>query len=330
MRVSLIALAVFAIWAAPAAAAPLVCLDPGHASKANLGKEPIGPGSKTMKVKDPGGTAGEAEVTLQIAKRARRQLRAAGFRVAMTRTGPDMKLKGGGNVARARFCNRRHAALVFRIHADGSTSSSMHGLSTLYPAKRKGWTDDVLPASLRVARIVQDEVLATTGAADLGLVTLRPDRVQLVERPDLPGRDRLHDEPRRADEAALAVLPGEDRAVALATRLTPRLPALGLERSLSRSRSSSSCFCACPVTTPLMSRARALWYSVSIVVVRVVLPSALRERLGQVRLERASLELQPDELRRAQLDDLGLETRSAGRDPRRRPRSASPRPAGPP
>ena len=170
MRVLVIASVVFAVWAAPAAAAPLVCLDPGHARHANLGKEPIGPGSKTMKVKDPGGTAGEAEVTLQIAKRARRQLRAAGFRVAMTRTGPDMKLKGGGNVARARFCNRRHAALVFRIHADGSTSSSMHGLSTLYPAKRKGWTDDVLPASLRLARIVQDEVLATTGAADRGLV----------------------------------------------------------------------------------------------------------------------------------------------------------------
>ena len=50
---------------------PLVCLDPGHASKANLGKEPIGPNSKTMKVKDPGGTAGEAEVVLQIAKRTR-------------------------------------------------------------------------------------------------------------------------------------------------------------------------------------------------------------------------------------------------------------------
>ena len=52
----------------------------------------------------------------------------------MTRTGPEMTLPGGGNVARAKFCNRKHAALVIRIHADGSTSSSTHGLSTLFPA----------------------------------------------------------------------------------------------------------------------------------------------------------------------------------------------------
>ncbi len=171
MRVLLIAVAVFAVSAAPAAAAPLICLDPGHARHANLGKEPIGPGSSTLKVKDPGGTAGEAEVTIQIAKRTRRALLARGFRVAMTRTGPDLKLKGGGNIARARFCNRRHAALVIRIHADGSTSSSRHGLSALFPALRKGWTDDVLPESKRGARLVQDAVLKTTGAKDLGLVS---------------------------------------------------------------------------------------------------------------------------------------------------------------
>ena len=149
---------------------PLICLDPGHAQHANLGMEPIGPGSKTFKVKDPGGTAGEAEVTLQIAKRTQRALRERGFRVAMTRTGPEMKLKGGGNVARARFCNRKHAALVIRIHADGSTSSSTHGLSTLFPALHAGWTDDILPESRRGARLVQDAVLKTTGATDLGLV----------------------------------------------------------------------------------------------------------------------------------------------------------------
>jgi N-acetylmuramoyl-L-alanine amidase len=170
MRVLLIAVAVFAASAAPAAAAPLICLDPGHARHANLGMEPIGPGSKTLKVKDPGGTAGEAEVVLQIAKRTRRALEARGFRVAMTRWGPDLTLEGGGNIARAKFCNRRKAALVIRIHADGSTSSSAHGLSTLFPAKRNGWTDDILPASKRGARLVQEEVLKTTGAKDLGLV----------------------------------------------------------------------------------------------------------------------------------------------------------------
>jgi N-acetylmuramoyl-L-alanine amidase len=149
---------------------PLVCLDPGHASHANLGTEPIGPGSSIRKVKDPGGTAGEAVVVLQIAKRTRTVLLARGFRVAMTRTGPELTLPGGGNVARAKFCNRRDAALVIRIHADGSTSSSTHGLSTLFPARHAGWTNDVLPASRRLAERVQAAVLAKTGAANRGLV----------------------------------------------------------------------------------------------------------------------------------------------------------------
>jgi N-acetylmuramoyl-L-alanine amidase len=149
---------------------PLVCLDPGHSRHANSGVEPIGPGSKTLKIKDPGGTAGEAEVVLRIAKRARKTLRARGFRVAMTRTGPDFTLRGGGNIARAKFCNRRHAALVIRIHADGSTDGSRHGLSTLFPARHEGWTDDILPASRRAARIVQRNLVAATGATDLGLV----------------------------------------------------------------------------------------------------------------------------------------------------------------
>jgi N-acetylmuramoyl-L-alanine amidase len=148
---------------------PLVCLDPGHARHANLSKEPIGPGSHVLKVKDPGGTAGEAPVALAIGLKARRALRARGFRVAMTRTTPDFTLPQGGNIARARFCNRRHAALMIRIHADGSTDPGRHGASTLYPARHLGWTDDIYRPSLRAARIVQRRVVAAAGAADLGL-----------------------------------------------------------------------------------------------------------------------------------------------------------------
>jgi N-acetylmuramoyl-L-alanine amidase len=59
---------------------------------------------------------------------------------------------------------------MLRIHADGSTDRSRHGVSTLYPAWHAGWTDDVLPASRRAARLVQPRVVAATGALDLGLV----------------------------------------------------------------------------------------------------------------------------------------------------------------
>jgi N-acetylmuramoyl-L-alanine amidase len=63
----------------------------------------------------------------------------------------------------------RHAALMIRIHADGSTNPSAHGVQMLYPAFHKGWTDDIYAQSLRAARIVLRSVLAATGATSLGL-----------------------------------------------------------------------------------------------------------------------------------------------------------------
>jgi N-acetylmuramoyl-L-alanine amidase len=88
----------------------------------------------------------------------------------MSRTTPDFTLPQGGNIARARFCNRRGAALMLRVHADGSTDSRAHGVSTLYPWKRRGWTADIYRPSLRAARIVQRQVVRATGAAHRGLV----------------------------------------------------------------------------------------------------------------------------------------------------------------
>jgi N-acetylmuramoyl-L-alanine amidase len=151
------------------AAAALICLDPGHGTIPSVGAqtEPIGPGSRMLKIKDGGGAPGEAAVALQIAFRTRALLRARGYRVAMTRTRDGY---AGGNIARARYCNMRHAALMLRIHADGSASASSHGIATLYPARRRGWTDDIYEASLRAARDVQQALVHTTGARDLGTV----------------------------------------------------------------------------------------------------------------------------------------------------------------
>jgi N-acetylmuramoyl-L-alanine amidase len=159
--------------AAGVAAAALICIDPGHGTPPAIGAqtEPIGPGSHVTKIKDGGGAAGEAPVALAIALKARRLLLARGYRVAMTRTGPTIHLgDGDGNVARAKFCNRRHASLMVRIHADGSPDRSLHGISTLVPAWHRGWTDDIYTPSLRAGRDVQKAVVASTGALDRGVV----------------------------------------------------------------------------------------------------------------------------------------------------------------
>jgi len=152
-------------------AAALICLDPGHGTPPAIGRqtEPIGPGSSVRKIKDGGGARGEAAVALAIANKTRTLLLRRGYRVAMTRTGPTFRYGNGGNVARARFCNRRGAALMLRIHADGSTDTSTNGLSTLYPAFHRGWTDDIYTSSLRAARVIQRSSVAATGARDLGL-----------------------------------------------------------------------------------------------------------------------------------------------------------------
>ena len=67
----------------------------------------------------------------------------------MTRDGVGYR---GGNRERARFCNARGAALMIRIHADGSTDPGVHGISTLVPALRRGWTSDIYGASGRAGR----------------------------------------------------------------------------------------------------------------------------------------------------------------------------------
>ena len=151
---------------------PLICLDPGHGTPPAVGAqtEPIGPSSRVVKIKDGGGAAGEAEVNLAIAKRTRTLLLRAGYRVAMTRTGTTFRYGNGGNIARAQFCNVRHAALMLRIHADGAVSPRAHGISTLYPAFHRGWTDDIYARSLHAARAVQRSLVQATGAANLGLV----------------------------------------------------------------------------------------------------------------------------------------------------------------
>ena len=82
--------------------------------------------------------------------------------------------KNEGNYHLLEFTAAREAleevSRVLRIHADGSSDRSQHGVSTLYPAWHRGWTDDIYTASLRAARLVQSAVVHSTGAANLGLI----------------------------------------------------------------------------------------------------------------------------------------------------------------
>ena len=239
MRLVATALAGLTLLVLPAAAAgqggaPVVVLDPGHDLRGNPATEPIGPGSSVRKIKDGGGTHGlvsgvpESELNLRVALRLRALLQRAGVRVVMTRTrnrGASM-----GNIARARIANRAGAALFLRIHADGSTERSVRGSHTLYPALRRGWTDDVYAASRRAAGIVQRDLVRALGFPDRGL----------QERSDFTGFNWA-DVPVILVEMGFMTNPVEDRL--LATAAYQSLAAAGLCRGALRflGRSAARC-----------------------------------------------------------------------------------------
>ena len=126
-----------------------------------------------------------------------------------------------GNVARARIANRAKAALFIRIHADGSTDRSRNGTSMLYPALRRGWTDDVLPESQTAARVLQRELVRALGSRDLGL----------SRRGDLTGFN-WSDVPVVLAEVGFLSNPREDRL--LSSSAYQRRAARGLAQGIAR------------------------------------------------------------------------------------------------
>lgn len=163
----------------PAAATPgtganqlVVVIDPGHQATLNRGMEPIGPGSKQMKMMVSGGASGvnpphvpEYVDALAISLRLRGILESKGVKVVMTRTTNNVDIS---NKQRALIGNTAKADLVVRVHLDSSTSSAVHGISTLYPSGNS-WVAPIEAASKRAAGLVQDAVTAATGAASKGL-----------------------------------------------------------------------------------------------------------------------------------------------------------------
>lgn len=150
----------------------VVCIDPGHQSRADLKPEPIGPGSSETKARVTGGTTGvstripECEIALQISMNLKKRLEAAGVRVVMTRTTNDVSIS---NAERARIANGAGADLFIRVHADGNADRSMSGVSTLYPAVNR-WTGPIAEASKRAAGQIHTSTVSATGALSRGMV----------------------------------------------------------------------------------------------------------------------------------------------------------------
>jgi N-acetylmuramoyl-L-alanine amidase len=150
----------------------VVVIDAGHQAKADMRREPIGPGSKKRKPRVTSGTSGvvthkrESVINLQVALKLRDALQKQGVKVIMIRTSQKVDI---ANSQRAKTANAAHADLFIRLHCDGTTNSKIHGFLTLVPAKNK-WTRKIVKSSARAGRDVQTATLKTTHAKDRGII----------------------------------------------------------------------------------------------------------------------------------------------------------------
>lgn len=157
----------------------IICIDPGHGKTSRKEKEPIYPGASEKKATNVSGASGrlmsEEELNLMAGEELFAALSDAGAVVYMTRTTHECDMS---NIERAEFANQKNADLVIRLHADGSESGAVSGMSMLLPDKsrRNGeyLTEAVVEKSRRAGELILAEVTSRTGAQDRGMVT-RPD-----------------------------------------------------------------------------------------------------------------------------------------------------------
>lgn len=143
----------------------LIAIDAGHQAKGNSEKEPIGPGSETMKAKVSGGTSGktsglyEYELNLIVALKLQTELESRGYQVLMTRETNDVNLS---NSERAELANEAEADVFIRIHANGSDDTSVHGAMTICQTADNPYNSDLYQESKDLSEDVLDKMVEAT------------------------------------------------------------------------------------------------------------------------------------------------------------------------
>lgn len=144
----------------------VVAIDAGHQAKGNNEKEPIGPGSDTLKAKVSTGTVGcvtglaEYELTLTIALKLQEELEARGYEVVMIRTANDVNIS---NAERAEIANDANVDAFLRIHADGYDDPTVHGATTICQTKNNPYNGDLYTQCKALATAVLDGLVEATG-----------------------------------------------------------------------------------------------------------------------------------------------------------------------
>ena len=150
----------------------VIVIDPGHQTRGNSEKEPIGPGASETKAKVTGGATGvstgqtEYNLNLKVALKLRDALEAKGYTVIMTRTTNDVNIS---NSERAKIANEAGAAAFIRIHANSVDSSSVKGVLTMCQTSSNIYNGDLASESYRLSKSVLDNFVEATGAVNKGV-----------------------------------------------------------------------------------------------------------------------------------------------------------------
>lgn len=153
----------------------LICIDPGHCVTPLAGKgytELISPLSTEKKALYTTGTQGkgmtEEKLNLTVGLKLRDELQGLGATVIMTRDVSEITISG---IERCQIANEAGADVAIRIHADGSTDPSVHGVSVLVPAGDLLGTPSIVDESVRLGQLMVDSVAKETGAKNRGMIS---------------------------------------------------------------------------------------------------------------------------------------------------------------